>query len=869
MNNELLMYFNGDELAASTWKNKYALEGEITPNDMHMRLAKEFSRIEYDYCKKLLTEKIELDNLSEAGKKYYHSAIDIAKTDDQQYLTDNIYNLFKDFKYIVPGGSIMATLGSDKLSSLSNCFVIDQPKDSVAGIMRQINNQAQLMKYRGGVGFDMSSLRPSGSDVKNSAKTSTGPPSFMDLFSTVTNTIAQDGRRGALMLTINIAHPDSEEVIMKKQDLTKVTGANISIQVTDEFMKAVKADEDFILSFPLNFKLSHNVDIKKLPYNKLISINSPNKHYGYIKKIKAVELWNKLIKCAWSTAEPGILFIDRIHQYSPDGVYDKYKAISTNPCGEIPMGPYDSCRLIHTNLTSCIENPFTKEAQLNDTKLYEICYSAMRLADSLIDLEIEAIDKILNKVKVEKDDFEITLWEKIKINAVNVRRTGVGFTGLADVFAMLNIPYSSKEALAMIDQIGEIKMGAELDCTIDLAVLRGKFPEYKGELEYEIDDDLVHYSQNEFYRFLQYNYSEQFYRMYIEDLGRRNISWSTIAPTGTVSIMTKTSSGIEPIFAAYYVRRRKCSSPTDKVDFIDLVGEKYTEFYVLHPAFKEWIFKNYNWDPKDHSYIDNLTKEDLKQYFEESPWYGSTSSEIDSLSRIKLQGSIQKYITHAISSTLNLPKETTEADISRIYLLSWNNRLKGVTIYRDGSREGILNNASPTQIKPEEGRQALKRPKILEADYYQVKSKGQQYIVLVGLLNNNPYEIFTFKPTTPVEIKTHKGTITKIKKNQYAYDSEFIHIDNLELSTESIEEKACCLYTSMLLRHNADIKFIIKTAEKVDDNITSFSSAMCRILRKYTKSEEVKGEVCPDCGGKLIRESGCIRCIDCNYSKCS
>lgn len=845
MNDELLKYFNGDELAASTWKNKYALEGEITPDDMHRRMAKEFVRIEKDY---ILDELVDKEDLSEYGQ----NRLALSEED--------IYNLFKDFKYIIPAGSVMATLGSDKLSSLSNCFVIDSPKDSLSGIMNQCNNQSQLMKYRGGVGFDISTLRPSGAGVNNAAKTSTGASSFMDLFSHVTNTIAQNGRRGALMLSMNINHPDVEEFISKKQDLSKVTGANVSVQITDEFMEAVERDKDYILKWPIDLDIT-GVELFNNPYNELIKFGE-----GYIKKIKAKELWDKLIHCAWNTAEPGIIFIDRVHNYSPDSVYDNFKAISTNPCGEIPMGSYDSCRLMHLNLTSFVDNKYTPDVILNETLLYNVAYMAMRLSDDLVDLEIEAIDEILHKTSSSLNEYD--LWWKLKKSAIEGRRVGMGFTGLADVIAMFNYKYGDNNSLKLIEQIMHIIMKAQLDCTIDLAILRGSFPAFNSELEHGVIEDIIvyngFYGKNDFYEFIKVNYPEQFNKMYVNNIGRRNLSWSTVAPTGTVSLLSQTSSGIEPVFLPYYQRRRKCSSPNDRVDYIDNVGEKYTEFFVLHPEFKNWI--NLQWENKGVVY-NIFNEENLKQAYKNSPWYDSVSSEINWKDRIKVQAIVQNYITHAISSTLNLNSSITEKEVSDIYLEAWEKGLKGVTIYRDGSRSGILNSIKEKSTEPE--RQAKKRPKVLEADYYQVKSKGIQYIVLIGLLNNKPYEVFTFRPLTTVDIKPHKGTITKLKKGQYSYNSEFIHIDNLELSTDNIEEKACSLYTSMLLRHNADIKFIIKTAKKVNDNITSFSSAMCRVLSKYVEIEEIKGEVCPECGGeKLIREAGCIKCLDCDYSKC-
>ena len=654
---------------------------------------------------------------------------------------------------------------------------------------------------------------------------------------------------------MNINHPDIEEFITKKQDLSKVTGANVSVQITDDFMNAVERDKDYILRWPIDLDIT-GVELFKNPYNELIVFGE-----GYIKKVKAKELWDTLIHCAHNTAEPGIMFIDRIHNYSPDGTYDDFRAVSSNPCGEIPMGPYDSCRLMHLNLTSFVEDPYTPYVKLKDEELYNVAYMTMRLSDDLIDLEIEAIDKIIRKIKKSDDINELALWENIRKTTIDGRRTGMGFTGLADVIAMFNYKYGDNDSLLLTDQIANIIMTAQLDCTIDLAILRGTFKGWGVNLEYPKSEDDNKLYGNDFYYKMQVMFPEQIERM--KKYGRRNLSFSTVAPTGTVSLLTQTSSGIEPVFLPYYQRRRKCSSPDDRVDYIDNVGEKYTEFFVLHPEFKKWI--NLQFYTKGKIY-NILNKESLEQAYKDSPWYNSTASEINWKDRIQIQSIIQKYITHAISSTLNLNSTITENEVSDIYFEAWKKGLKGITIYRDGSRSGILNSVKEKSTEPE--RQAKKRPKVLEADYYQVKSKGIQYIVLIGLLNNKPYEVFTFKPLNNVDIKPHKGTITKIKKGQYSYDSNFIRIDNLELSTDNIEEKACSLYTSMLLRHNADIKFIVKTAKKVNENITSFSSAMCRVLSKYIENEEVKGEVCPECGGKLIRESGCVKCLDCDYSKC-
>lgn len=846
--NKVLEYFKGDELAASTWQNKYAAKGEVTPDDTHRRLAKEFARIEEKYNWNLKPE----DKLKLSDYGYIRP----------QLTEDAIFELFRNFRYVIPGGSVMAGCGTGELVSLSNCFVIASPKDSYAEIMKTRSQQAQLMKRRGGVGYDLSGLRPRGAKVNNVAKSSTGAASFMDVCSDITNEVAQNGRRGALMLSMSINHPDIEEFITKKQDLTKVTGANISVKVTDEFMRAVEEDKDYILRFPVDINLDkfheEEGEGKALEYNKLYNNIGV---YGlktpvYIKKVRARELWNTLMHCAWNTAEPGIMFEDVMHN-SPDGSYDDFKMVSTNPCGEIPMGPFDSCRLIHLNLSSFIDNPFTDKATIDEEKLYEVSYEATRLADDLVDLEIEAVDRIIDVVKNEEDFTEFNLWSRIRETAIRGRRAGLGFTGLADAIAMLGLKYDSDEGLSKIEYIMRIMFKAQLDCQIDMAVERGSFPAWDKDKELS--------TSNSWYNWLNNNYTKDSNKMSV--YGRRNISWSTVAPTGTVSIMAQCSSGIEPVFLPFYERKRKCMSPEDRADYTDIKGEKYTLFVVVHPNFAKWLcYSTFNCNFNSHEYLERLQDiEYLKEAFKESPYYGSTAPEIDWHQRVKLQGIVQKYITHSISSTVNLPKETTEEEIANIYIEAWKAGNKGQTIYRDGCREGVLNKVEKPKVI--DNRQAPKRPKELEADYYQVKVKGEQFIVLVGLLEGKPYEIFAFRPLRPVSIPPHKGKIIKMGKMHYSFDSEYIQLSDLQLANTNVEEKAATLYASMLLRHGANIEYITKTAKKVNDNISSFSSAMCRILAKYITNTEVK-EVCPECGGKLVRDGGCIHCIDCGYSKC-
>lgn len=846
MTEELLNYFNGDELAASTWLNKYAKRDEHgniveqTPADMHRRMAKEFTRIEKQYDDNALP----FDQ--EKFSKHYHK---------RKPLTEKrIFELFNKFKYVIPAGSVMAGLGADKPVSLSNCFVLPSPEDSYSSIMMTRLNQAELMKRRGGVGYDLSNLRPRGAAVNNAAVTSTGAASFMDVCSDVTNEVAQQGRRGALMISMNANHPDVEEFIEKKQDLTKVTGANVSVQVTDEFMKAVEEDKDYLLRWPVDaFNDPYNVmpqDYEE--YNKLYSIKT-NNHKGYVKKVKAKEIWNKIIHCTWNTAEPGVIFKDRMVNFSPDGCYTKYRGVSTNPCGEIFMSGNESCRLIAINMLSFIDKPFTKDAKLNVSRVYDVTYDAMRLGDDLVDLENEAVRRILDVVKDDK--YAVDVWTGILEKGENGRRCGLEFTALSDMCAAMGYKFCTKEANEFVEKVCRLMMSAVLDCQTDMALERGTFPDYDNNVE----------NSNEWYKFISEEYPER-YRM-LNEIGRRNISFTTAGPTGTISMLTQTSSGIEPVFMPYYVRRRKCVTADDRVDYTDKLGINFTEFVVVHPQLKKWADNNM---PELLSKFDELTEKEWEEIYKQSPWYESCAQDIDWERRVEVQGIVQKYlITHSISSTVNLPNNVSKEEVSNIYMEAWRNGLKGITVYRDGSREGIM-------IKKEQKKEddkfesyvsAPKRPKTLHADFYSTKVKGEVFYVMVGLYKNKPYEIFVYKSDDNKPISNHTGTITKVKKSVYKYESDQIVIGNISQKL-STEELATALYSSMLMRTGANLKYIIKTAQKVDDNIASFTSAMVRILRKYLKEETLEGEKCPECGGKLIRENGCIHCIDCGWSRC-
>lgn len=845
----LIQYFKGDELASKVWLDKYALRDsnnnvlEESPQQMHIRMAKEFARIEAKYGgERALTE-------------------------------DKILKYFNNFKYIIPGGSVMAVLGSPMIGSLSNCFVIGQPEDSYSGIMKLREEQAHLMKRRAGVGKDLSTLRPSGATVKNAAKTSTGAASFMDVDSALTQEVAQRGRRGALMLTLDVRHPDIEDFIKKKQDLSKVTGANISVKVTDDFMKAVLNDEDYILRWPLDQEkeinewiVQSNIQAKSAPYNCLIEKHHKDNvrktvTHVYLKKVRAKELWNLLIHCAWNTAEPGIMFSDKHIRFSPDGAYPQYRGVSTNPCGEIFMQPYDSCRLIHLNLTSCVQNPFTTEAKLDLEKLREIAAAAIRLGDDLVDLEIEAIDRILAHISSSPGDNtrELQLWLKIKENGLSSRRCGVGFTGLADTLAMLNTGFTP-EGLSVVETIMSTIFEAELIEDIHLAEERGPFKGWDSNVENPDNEG------NDWYKMVAEKYPELFSMM--ENSGRRNVSFSTVAPTGTVSILAQTSSGIEPVFALYYTRRKKCSEE-ETPDFVDQNGEKFKEFKVFHQGFLDWYIKATQCEHYPEVAIAALQRassDELQKIAKESPYYGNTASEIDWKTRLKMQSIVQMYTTHSISSTLNLLTSTTEKQIDEIYKTAWEMNLKGVTVYRDGCRSGVL----VTDTKPKtifETHSAPKRPKILDAELHVVKVKKIKYAVIIGLLEGKPYETFAFE-LGEGDFLPQSGKIVKIKRGCYNFIGDnTLTIENIHLANDKVEERASSIYISMLLRHGAPIEYVIATAKKVNENIASFTSAVCRVLMKYC-TKNIEEETCPECGAKLLREAGCKKCNNCGYSVC-
>jgi len=863
---KLLKYFNGDELAANVWQSKYAQEGEETPDDMHKRLAKEFAKVEEKY-------QIDENALGDRNKNY-EAEMFLSKYGGKRKDLDeeSIYNFFKDFKYIIPQGSIMSQLGAKSIGSLSNCFVIGQPEDSYGGIFQKDQELVQLMKRRGGVGIDISTLRPQGTSTTNAAKSSTGAVSFMHRFSNSTREVAQNGRRGALMISMDINHPDIMDFIKIKRDLTQVTGANISVKLNDEFMKAVENDEDYILRFPCNFEASSS-SFNDLNYNELKKGwigETKSEYFGnlYFRRIKAKEYWNEIIKSAHNVAEPGLMFWDNMVNYSPDGVYPQFRQVTTNPCSEIAMQPYDACRLIAVNLYSFVVNPFTKDAYFDHEKFYKVNYEAMRLSDDLIDLELEHIDRIIDKINSDPEPSEIKivekeLWKKIYSTAKASRRTGLGFTALGDTLAALGIKYDSPAAIVEIDHIMTTKLESELDCTTDLAILRGPFEGWDREKEWHVSGDSMNgYAivggENKFYEFIWKQFPDKLKKL--NNTGRRNVSWSTVAPTGTVSLMCQTTSGIEPLFQPFYIRRKKVNPGDDvRVDFVDQNGDSWQEFPVLHPKFEDWLIQK---DENGYSVL-KQNKEFLENMFKQSPWYDSTANDIDWIKRVEIQSTIQKYITHSISSTINLPEDVSEKEVSKIYLESWKRGLKGITVYRDNSRSGVLIiNKDRDEFQYVD---AVKRPKDLECEVHSTVSNGVKYNVFVGLLNSKPYEVFV----TDYFTNENNLILRKIKKGRYDLIKQEETYSE-DITTEMTDEQAAITrLVSTSLRHGADIKFIVEQLHKSNGDLFSFTKGLARVLKKYIPDGAKSTVSCNDCGStNVIFEEGCNKCLDCGSSKC-
>ncbi|WP_282125657.1 adenosylcobalamin-dependent ribonucleoside-diphosphate reductase [Marinifilum flexuosum] len=821
-------YFNGDELAARVWLNKYALKDsfgniyEKTPDDMHRRIASEIARIEKRYPNPLSEEEI--------------------------------FAVLKDFKYIVPQGSPMSGIGNKfQIASLSNCFVIgnDGDSDSYGGIMKIDQEQVQLMKRRGGVGHDLSHIRPKGSPVKNSALTSTGVVPFMERYSNSTREVAQDGRRGALMLSVSVKHPDSEEFIDAKMEQGKVTGANVSVKIHDEFMQAV-------------------LDGK--PYTQQYPINSENPTYK--KDIDAGKLWNKIVHNAWKSAEPGILFWDTIENESVPDCYSDlgYRTVSTNPCGEIPLCPYDSCRLLAINLYSYVENPFTKKAKFNFDLFKKHVALAQRIMDDIIDLELEKIDAIIEKIDSDPEGSEIKrvekdLWTNIKTKANEGRRTGVGITAEGDMIAALGMRYGSDEAIDFSVEVHKTIAVEAYRSSVYLAKDRGAFNIF----------DIKRESKNPF--ILRLKEADESLYADMQKYGRRNIACLTIAPTGTTSLMTQTTSGIEPVFMPVYKRRRKVN-PNDKdvrVDFVDEVGDSWEEFVVFHHKFVTWMEAN------GINAAQHFTNEEVDELVKKSPYYKATSNDVDWVQKVRMQGKVQKWVDHSISVTVNLPSDVPESLVGDLYVEAWKSGCKGCTVYRDGSRSGVLisndNKEEETKVVPE------KRPAELEAEIVRFQNNKEKWIAFIGLYKGQPYEIFTGIADDEEGIllpkSVNKGIIIKRKDDEgnTRYDFQFCNKRGFKTTFEGLSykfDKEFWNYAKLIsgvLRHGMPIEQVVNLVSGLQldsENINTWKNGVERALKKYIPNgTKAKGMICTDCGSDhIIYQEGCLICQSCGTSKC-
>lgn len=829
---ESVKYFKGDELAASVWINKYAMKDsygnlyEKSPDDMHRRLAREFARIEAKYP----------DPMPE----------------------EEIYGLLKDFKYVIPQGGPMAGIGNNyQIASLSNCFVIgnDTLADSYGGIMKIDEEQVQLMKRRGGVGHDLSHIRPAGSPVLNSALTSTGVVPFMERYSNSTREVAQDGRRGALMLSISIKHPDSESFIDAKMEQGKVTGANVSVKIDDEFMKAALSGELYKQQYPID---SENPKV--------------------VKTINAQNLWKKIIHNAWKSAEPGVLFWDTILRESVADCYADlgYRTVSTNPCGEIPLCPYDSCRLIAINLYSYVKNPFTSEAEFDAELFKEHAVKAMRLMDDLIDLEMEKIEAILGKIQSDPESLdvkrtELELWEKIRKKTLGGRRTGLGITAEGDMLAALGLRYGSDKAIEFAVNVQKMLAVEAYRSSVKMARERGAFSIYDPKREE--NNPMIDRIRTE---------DPALYKEMVKN-GRRNISMLTIAPTGTTSLMTQTTSGIEPVFLPFYIRRRKVN-PNDKnavITFKDDVGDCWEEYYVFHHKFLTWC--QVNGIPKEE--VVKMPVEQVEELVKKSPYYRATSVDIDWVAKVKMQGGIQKWVDHSISVTVNLPNSVTEELVANVYKTAWEVGCKGVTVYRDGSRAGVLvaareDKKEGTVIKPK------KRPKSLEADVIRFLNGKEHWIALVGKLNGVPYEIFTGivdEDSRSIPRSVEKGFIVKekdVNTGVSRYDFQFIDkygYTNIVGGISHMFNKEYWNYAKLIsgvLRHGmpiVDVINLINGLQLDSETINTWKNGVERSLKRYIPdgTKDDTGKRCTKCNSNnLVYQEGCLVCMNCGYSKC-
>ena len=827
-------YFNGDELAARVWASKYALKDsygnlyELTPDDMHHRLASELSRIE---------------------KKYPNPMPE-----------DEIFNLLKNFRYIVPQGSPMAGIGNNfQIGSLSNCFVIglDGNPDSYGGIIKIDEEQVQLMKRRGGVGHDLSHIRPKGSPVKNSALTSTGLVPFMERYSNSTREVAQDGRRGALMLSVSIKHPDAEAFIDAKMVEGKVTGANVSVRIDDEFMNAAVNGDKYTQKYP-------------------IDSDTPK----YSKEIDASQLWKKIVHNAWKSAEPGVLFWDTIIKESvPDCYADLgFKTISTNPCGEIPLCPYDSCRLLAINLYSYVKHPFTDKASFDYELFKTHVGKAQRLMDDIIDLEMEKIDKIIDKINSDPETLEVKatelhLWEKIKSKTLKGRRTGVGTTAEGDMLAAMGYTYGTDEATDFSENVHKTLAIAAYGSSVILAKERGAFEIYDAKRE----------ANNPFIQRLKSVDSGLYDNMV--KYGRRNIACLTIAPTGTTSLMTQTTSGIEPVFLPVYKRRRKVNpnDPDSHIDYVDETGDCFEEYIVYHHKFIEWMNTN------GIEVNPNYSQAELDEIVKKSPYYKATSNDIDWLAKVRMQGRIQKWVDHSISVTINLPNDVTEELVNDLYIEAWRSGCKGCTVYRDGSRSGVLVSTKSKEAKVghymADEEYILKRPIELEADVVRFQNNKEKWIAFIGLINERPYEIFTGLADDDEGIfcpkSVNRGKIIKAvdEHGNKRYDFQFINKRGYKTTIEGLSEKFnpefwnYAKLISGVLRYGMPIDQVLKligSLELDNKSINTWKMGVERALKKYLPNgAKASGQKCPKCGQEtLIYQEGCLICTSCGTSKC-
>lgn len=815
-------YFKGDELAAKAWVSKYALKDsdgniyEKSPEDMHRRLAKEISRIENKY---------------------------------QSPLSENeVYELLKDFKYIIPQGGPMTGIGNDyQVASLSNCFVIGDknPADSYGGIMKIDEEQIQLMKRRGGVGHDLSHIRPKGSPVKNSALTSTGIVPFMERYSNSTREVAQDGRRGALMLSVSVKHPDAENFIDAKLEQGKITGANISVKLDDEFMHSALEGKLYTQQYPVD---SENPKL--------------------IKEVDAKQVWNKIIHNAWKSAEPGILFWDTIIRESiPDAYADLgYKTVSTNPCGEIPLCPYDSCRLLALNLYSYVENPFTENAKFNFDKFKQHAGYAQKIMDDIIDLEIEKVDGIIKKIESdpEADEIkraELNLWHNIKHKAKEGRRTGTGITAEGDMLAALGYRYGSDEAIEFSEKIHKELAISAYSSSVKMAKERGAFAIYDSKRE----------ENNPFINRIKDESPELYEDM--KKHGRRNIALLTIAPTGTTSVMTQTTSGLEPVFSPFYTRRRKIN-PNDKnvkVDFVDDVGDSWEEYPVFHHKFLDWMVAN-GYDPSE-----KYSKEEINEMVKKSPYNKATSNDVDWVQKVKMQGAIQKWVDHSISVTVNLPEDVTEDVVSRVYEEAWKAGCKGITVYREGSRSGVLVTDKENKLEKEVREEfPLKRPPVLDADIVRFKNQNgeeKDWVAFIGLYDKRPYEIFVGIDDIeeyPIPKSIDSGKILKRKEGEKSvYSFQFQNQRGYDITIDGLGEIFNPEYwnyaklISGVLRHGMaveDVVDLVRGLNLDDEHINTWKNGVIRALKKYIPDGTKTRDVCPTCKMNYTYQEGCKTC---------